>query len=111
MDATETTLEGTIQPDGILVLDGPTNLPPGRVEVVVRMAAPGMSPQWAAFFRMMDEMRADQEARGQVSLAHESIAEIQRMDEESERDLEAIARFQEEGRSRREDADREAGAV
>jgi len=36
MSLTETVLEGTIQPDGTLVLDEPTRLPAGRVQVIVQ---------------------------------------------------------------------------
>jgi hypothetical protein len=106
MDVTETTFEGTIQPDGTLVLDGPTNLPAGRVEVVVRSAAPPPPMDWAAFFRTMDEIRADQKARGHIPQAEESLAEIRRMDEESDRDFEEIAKLQEEGRRRGDEAKR-----
>jgi len=108
MDVIETTLEGTIQPDGTLILDSPTNLPPGRVEVVVRSAVAPPTMDWAAFFRMMDEIRADQKARGHVSQAEESLAEIRRMDEESDRELEDIARLQEECWRRREEDERGA---
>jgi hypothetical protein len=36
MNVTETVVEGTIQPDGTLVLDEPTRLPAGRVQVIVQ---------------------------------------------------------------------------
>jgi hypothetical protein len=37
MSLTETVIEGTIQPDGTLVLDEKPNLPAGHVQVIVQV--------------------------------------------------------------------------
>ena len=43
MTRNEVVIEGTIQPDGTLVLDEPTKLPAGRVQVLVQ-SLPGLPP-------------------------------------------------------------------
>jgi hypothetical protein len=40
MSRIEAVIEGTIQPDGTLLLDEKPNLPAGRVTVVLRLAEP-----------------------------------------------------------------------
>lgn len=61
MNPSETIVEGTLQPDGTLVLDSRPNLPPGRVTVVLRQeeAAPPPQEDWWQFLlaarRRMEE--------------------------------------------------------
>ena len=99
MSLTETVIEGTIQPDGTLVLDEPTKLPPGRVQVVLRQAA---QPLGEDFFQMMQEIWAGQKARGHVPRTVEAIeAERQAMRGEMEDEIEDAIRLQEECRRRR----------
>lgn len=45
MNTIETTIEGTLQPDGTLVLDGKPDLLPGRVTVVLRQEAKAPPPE------------------------------------------------------------------
>lgn len=51
MNLSEAIVEGTLQPDGTLVLDTRPNLPPGRVTVVLRQetAAPPPQEGWFQF--------------------------------------------------------------
>lgn len=51
MNPSEAIVEGTLQPDGTLVLDTRPNLPPGRVTVVLRQeeAAPQLQEDWFQF--------------------------------------------------------------
>ncbi|HWB12398.1 MAG TPA: hypothetical protein VG826_24450 [Pirellulales bacterium] len=51
MNPSEAIVEGTLQPDGTLVLDAKPNLPPGRVTVVLRQEAKAPPPQddWFQF--------------------------------------------------------------
>ena len=101
MDVTETTLEGTIQPDGSLILDGPTSLPPGRVEVVVR---PATKPQanGAAFLRMLREFEESKLGGG---TAQRSITEREAIRREMEEELTEMAHLQEDCRQRRAEAE------
>lgn len=45
MSLSEVTLEGTLQADGSVVLDKKPNLPPGRVQVVMRTMSQLRSPE------------------------------------------------------------------
>lgn len=63
MSLIETTLQGTLQPDGTLVLDAKPNLSPGRVTVVLRQQAepvPAPSDDWFQF--LMDGRKRMEEA-------------------------------------------------
>jgi hypothetical protein len=61
MSLTETVIEGTILADGTLVLDQATQLPSGRVQVVVKSVS--ISPQ-PGLVENMDEVRLMQQKRG-----------------------------------------------
>ena len=61
MSLTETILEGTIQPDGTLVLDKKLNLRPGRVKVVLQQEAeikPLSEDWWQYLQRCCQELEA-----------------------------------------------------
>ena len=101
MNVSETVVEGTIQPDGTLVLDEPTKLPAGRVQVIVQ-ALPEL-PEGDPFWDMMKSIWADQKARGHVPrTADEVEAERLRTREDWEERQQAIERLQEEARRLRE---------
>ena len=110
MSLTETVIEGTIQPDGTLVLDAPTKLPAGRVVVVLRQEAdtkPAL-PLGADFFQMLEEIRVDQRARGHVPRTEEEVeGERRELRQEMDGEIEAAIRLQEECRRRRQQAERE----
>jgi len=54
---------GALTPDGELVLDEKPNLPPGRVQVVVRLAEERRAPA-GSLFAVLERIWADQAARG-----------------------------------------------
>ena len=63
MSPNESVIEGTLQPDGTLVLDKKPNLSPGRVQVIVQpLSIPG--PTQRGLVEVMDDIRASQRARG-----------------------------------------------
>jgi hypothetical protein len=72
MSLNEIAIEGTIQPDGTLVLDEPTKLPAGRVKVIVQ-SLPEL-PDGDPFWDMMKSIWSAQEARGHVA---RSVAEVE----------------------------------
>lgn len=81
MNATETIVEGTLQPDGTLLLDAKPNLAPGRVTVVLRREAPAAAPQedWWQFLlaarKRMEEAGClfmnDEEVQAHIDWLHE----------------------------------------
>lgn len=102
---TETVIEGTLQPDGTLVLDDKPNLPPGRVTVVLRQPAGAKpaEPPGDAFFQMMEGIWAGQRARGHVPRPAADVEEERRETRDSwEERQQAIERLQEECRRRRQ---------
>ena len=101
MSLTETVIEGTIQPDGTLVLDEPTKLPAGRVQVIVQ-ALPEL-PIGDPFWDMMKSIWAGQKARGHIPCSAEEVEAERRETRESwEERQQAIERLQEESRRFRE---------
>lgn len=83
---TEVLLQGTVQEDGTLVLDNKPNLPPGRVEVVVRKMAPrdpvSSKENLVAF---VQRVRRESEDRGHQFMTEEEISswmEEMRMDDD-----------------------------
>jgi len=92
-----TVTEGTIQSDGTLILDEPTKLKAGRVQVIVQ-AIPDM-PADDPFWDMMKSIWAGQKARGHVPRSAEEVeAERWETREGWEERLQAIERLQEESR-------------
>ncbi len=85
-------VEGTLRPDGTLVLDGRVNLPPGRVRVTVQCAeAP------ADVMEVLGRIRDEQAASGHASRSREQIdADVAAMRDEDEERMEGIERLHEE---------------
>ncbi len=101
MSLNETVIVGTIQPDGTLVLDEPTKLPAGRVQVIVQ-ALPEL-PEGDPFWDMMRSIWAGQKARGHVPRSAEEVeAERRETRDGWEERQQAIERLQEESRRLRE---------
>lgn len=101
MNLTEAVVEGTIQPDGTLVLDEPTKLPAGRVQVVVQ-ALPEL-PEGDPFWGMMQSIWAGQKARGHVPRTAEEVEKERRETRGSWQERhQVIERLQEESRRLRE---------
>jgi hypothetical protein len=87
------TVGGRLTPEGKLELDSPLHMGPGRVRVTVEpVPVGGASPEvefpdipWhEPFWRRMKAIWDGQAARGHVSNAEESVAELRRMDAEDE---------------------------
>ena len=101
MSLTETVIEGTIQSDGTLVLDELTNLPRGRVQVIVQ-PLPEL-PDGDPFWDMLKSIWAGQRARGHVPRSAEEVeAQRQETREAWEERQRGIERLQEESRRLRE---------
>ena len=97
MSLTETVITGTIQPDGMLVLDQPTKLPAGRVQVIVQ-ALPNL-PESDPFWQRMQAMWAIPNARGAAGDGGaNTLAEVHKMREEWAEHQQAIERLQDECR-------------
>jgi hypothetical protein len=87
-------IQGTLNPDGTLVLDEKLNLPAGRVRVTVQ---PIISLKDDPFWQTLEKIWADQRARGHVPRTREEIdAEIQELRDEWEEHQQKIERLQEE---------------
>jgi len=102
MEPTKTILEGTLKPDGTLVLDSIPDVPAGRVQVMVQ-AIPNL-PVDHPFWDMMRSIWAGQKERGHVP---RSVAEVETEQQEMRhgwaRRQGAIERLQEEARRLREE--------
>jgi hypothetical protein len=108
MNLQEIVVTGTLKSDGTLELDQKPNLPAGRVTVVLRPETAGKSPRPLddAFFQMMEEIWAEQKARGFVPRTVEEVeAERRQLRRESEAEIEAAIRLQEESRRLRQQAE------
>ena len=64
MSLIETIVEGTLQPDGTLVLDARPNLSPGRVTVVLRQQAESVAPPSDDWFQFLMDARKRMEEAG-----------------------------------------------
>ena len=103
MSQMETVIEGTIQPDGTLVLDEKPNLPAGRVTVVLRQDTDMVLPKDDPFWQRMQAMWDAQKASGHVPRrAHEVDAQQREMREGWAKRQEAIEQLQEELRGLRQ---------
>ncbi len=96
MGETQVVVEGTLQPDGTLVLAEKPNLPPGRVRVTLQAWAAPAGLQDGVLARMQ-KVWAAQDARGYVPRTREEVdAEINALRDEAEEEMQAIERLHEE---------------
>jgi hypothetical protein len=87
-------IQGTLQPDGTLLLDEKPNLPPGRVRVTVQ---PVLDYTQTPIWKTLEKIHADLQASGHVPRSREEIdAEIAALRQEDEERMQAIERLQEE---------------
>jgi hypothetical protein len=72
MALTEIVVKGTLKPDGTLQLDQKPNLPPGRVQVVLRRqsAPPSPTEDW---WRYLQRARRELEAAGSHFMNDEEL--------------------------------------
>ena len=103
MNAAAVVVEGTVQPDGTLEVTQKVDLPAGRVHVTVQPVAEPVQPD--RFWKMMESIWAAQLASGRTPRTLEEIdAEIEALRNESEEEMQAVERLQEECRRAREQA-------
>jgi hypothetical protein len=101
MNAIQVEMQGTLQPDGTLVLDKKPDLPGGRVNVILQMITPILPPPNA--LAVLDAIRAERQALGLTPRSGEEIAaEINAMRDEWEEHQLALERIQEEAQRSRE---------
>jgi hypothetical protein len=94
MNTSAVVVEGTVQPDGTLEVTQKVDLPAGPVHVTV---------QPDRFRTMMDSIWAAQRASGRITRTREEIdTEIAALRNDSEEEMQAIERLQEECRRARE---------
>jgi hypothetical protein len=89
--------EGTIEPDGTLVLDGPTNLPPGRVVVAVQHAGEASNGDW--WGRLQDGRRQLEVMNYPTMTAQEARSHVEWLRGDDDR-IEEVYREIEEHRRR-----------
>ena len=101
MSTNSVEVQGTLQPDGTLVLDDKLNLPPGRVRVRVQ---PQLDPTQTPVWQNLEKIWADLEASGHVPRTKEEIdAELAAARQEDEGRMQQLEQIHEEcERSRRE---------
>ena len=101
---TRDAFQGTLGPDGTLVLDQKPNLPSGRVRGIVETLAEPVRP--ARFWAMMEQMWAEAKARGSVPRSVEEVeAERQAFREEWDERQEALERIHSDGERLRQGSD------
>jgi hypothetical protein len=101
MSQPQSVFEGKIEPDGTLVLDQPTKLPAGRVQVIVQPLAD--LPKGDPFWDMLTSIWAGQKARGHTPRSAEEVEAERRETRESwDERQQSIERLQEESRRLRE---------
>jgi hypothetical protein len=89
-------LEGTVQPDGTLVLDEKLRLPAGRVRVAVEPLRTVEATNLDRFWAMMEGIWADLRAAGHRPRTKEEIdAEINALREEAEEEMRGVERLHE----------------
>jgi hypothetical protein len=100
MKAETLRVQGTLQPDGTLVLDEKLALPAGRVCVTIQ---PLQEPEGANPMRLLAVMKqlwAGQQARGHVPRNRDEIdAEINQLRNEAEEEMQTAERLHQECRS------------
>ena len=109
MSITETVLEGTLNPDGTLILDEAPKLPTGRVKVLLQ-GIDIKNPQILGddFFQMMEEIWSAQRSRGHVARSVEAVeSESQKLKAQMASEIDATIHLQEECRERRKQVDGE----
>jgi coenzyme F420-reducing hydrogenase gamma subunit len=103
MNAAVVVVEGTVQPDGTLEVSQKVNLPAGRVHVTVQPVTEPVQPD--RFWTMMESIWVDQRVRGRTPRTREEIdAEIDALRNESEEEMQAVERLQEDCRQARDQA-------
>jgi hypothetical protein len=96
-------IEGTVKPDGTLEVADKLPIPAGRVRVTVQPLAEPAQPE--RFWKMMESIWSDLQARGRPSRSREQIdADIQAGRDEAEEEMQVVDRLHEASRQPREQA-------
>lgn len=85
-------VHGIVEPDGVLTLDQPIPLPPGDVEVTIQPRPHRAAPA-DSFWATMEQIWADQRARGHTPRNAEEIAALR---QEAEEEMLEVERAHEE---------------
>lgn len=101
MNQTQVEVQGTLQPDGTLVLDEKPNLPPGRVRVVVQTVAEPPAKPKESLVEFVKRVRREAEASGSHFMNDEEVtAWIEELRADDDR-IEEVYREIEEEKQRR----------
>ena len=101
MNQTQVEVQGSLQPDGTLVLDEKPNLPPGRVRVVVQSVAEPPAQPKESLVEFVKRVRREAEARGSRFMNDEEVtAWIEELRGEDDRIEEAYRQMEEERQQR-----------
>jgi hypothetical protein len=104
MSATPVVLQGTVTPEGTLLLDGTVPLPAGKVSVTLE-AVP-YSQETDPFFVMLRKIRSRRERAGFPPRSREEIdAQVREVRDEFDEQVADLGRLQDECRGRREEAE------
>jgi len=105
MSLEQVELTGTVRAGGVLELDGPVKLEPGRVKVTVSAVPEVELPKDDPFWQRMQTIWDGQKARGHVPRTAEEIdAELRESREEWDEHQEAMERIQMEAWASRQAA-------
>jgi hypothetical protein len=106
MNATVVVVEGRVQPDGTLELTQKIDFPAGPVHVTVQPIIEPVQPD--RFWKLMESIWADRRASGRAHRTREEIdAEIEELRNESEEEMQAVERLQDECRRDRDQRPKE----
>jgi hypothetical protein len=102
MATTEVVVKGAVTADGQLVLDEPPGVPPGRVEVTVRVVQDA-APKEHPMFETLRRIHAELDARGFKGRGGEEIvADVRAMRDEWRERQEGLEALQDRLRAERE---------
>ncbi len=99
MNTNSVQIQGTLQPDGQLVLDEKPNLPPGRVRVTVQ---PVVDYKETEMWKFFERLKAEQAAGTFVPRTQEEIDDYLATMRDDEERCQEIERIQEECQRQRE---------
>jgi hypothetical protein len=103
MRSPQAVVNGTLNPDGTLVLDEKPDLPSGRVQVALTHVESPQPPK-EDWFEVLERIDREREALGMVSRSKEEIdAEVQALRDELDARLAEIERIREEIRRSKEE--------
>lgn len=106
MSANEVVVAGFVRRDGTLALDGPVELPAGRVSV--RVETVPYSRESDPLFVLLRQIRAERERAGPKRTGQEAQAALARLRDDVSEEVDEIGRIREQCVRRRDQADEAA---